>query len=88
MIQKKPNYIRLILGVVVAWPIILLMNAVVPDINNFAISFAGVIFLSIGIVFKTSVGMFYRKATLEDSPTAFWFNLGQAIGFIIFGLIV
>ncbi len=78
----------LFLGIIFAWPIIVLLNIFVPDIKNFTIIIAGVIFLSIGIIFKTSVGLFYHKATLENSPSSFWFNLGQSVGFIIFGIII
>jgi hypothetical protein len=85
---NKPDYMSFTLGFALAWPIVLLIYVVVPDMKYFAITLAGVIFFSMGIVFKISVGMFYRKATLEDSPSGFWFNMGQAVGFIIFGLIV
>jgi hypothetical protein len=49
---------------------------------------SGVIFLSSSLFFKISIGFFYRRVKLEDNPFAYWFNVGNAVGFIIFGVII
>ena len=82
----KIDVINIVIGIIVAYPMVRLFYVVVPDMKRFPIIMAGLIALAIGYFFKISAGVFYRRATLEEKPGSFWFNMGQGIGFVLFGL--
>jgi len=84
----KINYISLLLGIFVAYLIVKLMIAFFPELKSFAFVISGVIFLSSSLFFKISIGLFYRRVKFEDNPFAYWFNVGNYVGFIIFGIII
>jgi len=82
------NYPSLIIGFILSYPIIKVLIMVSPEITSFALILPGFIFLCSGLYFKISIGMFYRKAELEENPFGYWFNMGQAFGFIVLGIFI
>ena len=76
------------MGVLSAYPIIVLIQLIVPDINIFIFSFVGFIFTAVALKFKISIGMFNRPIFKEKELGNYSFTVGTSIGFIFLGLVL
>ena len=76
------------LGVLFAYPILLLLMAMQPEMKRAILTLVGLIFFIAGVVMKVSVGLFYRKAALKDNAQGYWFNMGTFTGFMFLSWIV
>ena len=83
----KVDVFGLVLGAAVAYPVVQLLVVIAPNMSGKVLIIAGLLFLTTGIYLKKTVGLFYRKVELDENPFGYWFNIGQAAGFVLLGLI-